>query len=278
MGAALARCLERGGYDVRVWNRSPEKAAEFDHVADDPEHLIRDADAVVICVRNYETTDEALRDVDDSVLAGKAVFQMSTGTSEDARRHQLWFTERGAQYVDGAILASPTTIGARSALIFCSGDRAAYTRHEAMLEVLAGGTTFLDEAVGAAAVLDCALLQLYYSTSLAALQGAAMCDAEGFPIDRYLAAATAFMPPLANAIRQACERAMSRDYIDDTGGGASLAAHHAATVHLGRLSRDLGVSSAFPDFIERTYADASNAGYVDAEKEAIFEMMRRRSA
>ena len=201
---------------------------------------------------------------------------MTSGTPNDARRHQAWFSERGARYVDVANLAGPATIGTESALIFCSGDRTVYERREPMLKFLAGGATFLDEAVGAAATLECALLSLYTATSLAALQGAAMCEAEGFPVDRFLSAANGWLPMFPNTIRQACERAVSGDYIDNSGAGASIAAHHAGSVHLARLSRDAGISSMLPDLVVHMYAAAIEAGHADSEKEAVFEILRHR--
>ena len=64
MGSALAKALVAKGYEVTVWNRSHEKAAEFaglTQVADSVFDAFSASSVIVVCVLNYEASDSLIR-------------------------------------------------------------------------------------------------------------------------------------------------------------------------------------------------------------------------
>jgi len=75
MGSALARALLAKGFEVTVWNRSPEKSAEFKGSAPVASSVI-DACAtsmvIIVCLLNYEAGNVLLRTPEvESLLSGK---------------------------------------------------------------------------------------------------------------------------------------------------------------------------------------------------------------
>ncbi|MEV4727900.1 NAD(P)-binding domain-containing protein, partial [Micromonospora humida] len=61
MGAAMARNLVRAGHVVRVWNRSPEKAAGTGAtVAQTPADAVRDADVIITMLYDGATVREVI--------------------------------------------------------------------------------------------------------------------------------------------------------------------------------------------------------------------------
>jgi 3-hydroxyisobutyrate dehydrogenase-like beta-hydroxyacid dehydrogenase len=54
----------------------------------------------------------------DLTLASRMLVELSTGTPQDARDAEAWARERGADYLDGAIIATPSQIGRPDTPIF----------------------------------------------------------------------------------------------------------------------------------------------------------------
>jgi 3-hydroxyisobutyrate dehydrogenase-like beta-hydroxyacid dehydrogenase len=276
MGAALAACLEEAGYDTLVWNRNSEKGKTFKRAAISPNEAFNEADLIIISICDYDATIEVLNSVDAQVIPGKHIVQTSSGTPGEARTLEAWVKQHDAHYLDAAILAYPQDIGGDNTPVFFSGEEAVFEAHADIFKTLAGASAYLGESVGAASLLDCALLQFFYAASLGALQGAAMCKSEGFPIESYVAALKSLIPFVEGSIDQIATRTTTGNYIDDTGAGASVAVHQAAIRHMGRLSRENQISAALPELIEATFAATSKAGYGGAELHAVFETLRRR--
>ena len=91
MGAAMARNLLKGGMEVRVWNRSRDKAEPLEEddatVADSPAEAAEGADFLLTMLADADTVAEV---VDDGVLSalsnGGVWLQMSTVGIEGTER------------------------------------------------------------------------------------------------------------------------------------------------------------------------------------------------
>ena len=181
MGSAIARCLSTQGYGPIVWNRSAEKAASFDRCADSAVTAIEQASLVFISVTDYASTFAVLEPCATLNLEGRTIMQMSSGTPNEARALDAWVRERGGTYLDAAIVSYPHAIGGPQTLIFIAGPQATYDESSDIFRTLGGNSQYVGIAIGAAATLDCAILQYMYGANLAALQGAAICASEDFP-------------------------------------------------------------------------------------------------
>jgi len=82
MGAPMARSLHRAGFDLRVWNRSRARSAEFERdgipVADDAAAVAADRDAVIIMVSDPSALAAVLGGVLQGLPEGGTVINMST--------------------------------------------------------------------------------------------------------------------------------------------------------------------------------------------------------
>ena len=114
MGAPMARHLAKAGFDVRVWNRTAEKAApladdgaqvcdspgEAMHGADFLVTMLADADAVEECV----TRDDALA---KAATSGALVWvQASTVGIDGTQRLASLAADAGVRYVDAPVLGT----------------------------------------------------------------------------------------------------------------------------------------------------------------------------
>ncbi|MDX1422885.1 MAG: NAD(P)-binding domain-containing protein, partial [Kiloniellales bacterium] len=106
MGSALARVLLENGYDLTVWNRSPEKAAPHvkagARLARSASEAIAASTTVVTCIRTHGDT-RALLEADAGSLAGKTIVELSTGDAREAEALMAWVRSQGADCLIGMI-------------------------------------------------------------------------------------------------------------------------------------------------------------------------------
>lgn len=190
MGSALIRTLAQQGNQLVIWNRTLEKAHALAQpgvtVATSFEQALAASPVVIFILADtaYAATTALLKQ-NQTLLAGKTIVQLSSGTPTDARTLSQFVTEQGGVYIDGGILAHPSMIGTEDALIFYSGNADAFAALEATFSSL-GAPTFQGEDPGAAAGLDLALNVAATPTVVALLQGLKICQVENLPVQRYV--------------------------------------------------------------------------------------------
>ncbi|GAA3565398.1 NAD(P)-dependent oxidoreductase [Nonomuraea rosea] len=185
MGSALAESLLAAGHRVTVWNRSPAKAqplvAKGATAAATPAEAVGPSDLVIVCVLDYPAVREVL---DDVSLAGRVVANLTTGRPAEARETASWAAERGADYLDGGIMAVPYMIAKPGALILYSGSQAAYDRHEQALAVMAE-PRYVGTDPGLAPLLDLAMLTGMYGQIAGFLEAAALVSSAKYPLTEF---------------------------------------------------------------------------------------------
>ena len=262
MGSALARALLAGGHQVTVWNRSAEKSVALVSsgacAATSVEDAVRASLIVMVCIDNYTSTLRLLEPIERH-LAGKTVIQLSTGSPRAARDSEKWFKDRGADYLDGAILAGPSDIG-KNALIVVAGAAATFALCEPFLAAVAGDLRHVGTNIGAASALDLAWLSEYYGFFLGVIHGVRVCESEAVPLDQYAALADAGSRSqwLLNIIANG----------QFANPSATLAVWFAALRRIQEHAREAGLSCEIPDlaaaFFERAIAEGYSEEHVAA--------------
>jgi 3-hydroxyisobutyrate dehydrogenase-like beta-hydroxyacid dehydrogenase len=272
MGTALARAFVDARHSVTVWNRSGAKTQPLVHsgaaAANSVSAAVAASPTVLICIDSYHTT-QALFDTADvlSLLPGRIIVQLTTGSPNEARNAAAWFSSHGALYLDGAILGGPANIATPRAMILYSGPRELFDRCKALLGVLGPGTRFVGENIGAAAAIDMAWLARHCGTYAGVAHGAAICEAEGADLEIY---ASLF-----------AESDSARSMIDVIRRGAfadppaTLSVWHAALRRLQDQARDTGISSEVPDLVLKLLGRAAAAGFGDEHIAAMVKVLRK---
>lgn len=263
MGSALARAFLRRGYATHVWNRTRSRAEPLEAAGARLAHTPRDAadaaDLVIVNLIDYETSEHVLGPV-TAELRGKLLVQLTSGSSQDARRTAAWALEHGIQYLDGAIMATPDFIGEEACTVFYSGPEAAFNQHSSALQALAGRSLYLGSKIGLAAALDSALLALLWGNLFGVLQGAAICRVEEYSLEEYSGHIQASKPMLDGAVGDLIQRIARRNF----GGEQSLAtleAHSVALRHLLTLCQEHGIHAAVPAAFKQLFQAAIDAGH-----------------
>lgn len=182
MGQALAGAFLAAGHPTTIWNRTPGKgdalvaggATRTDTAAE----AVRASDVVVVCLYDYAASRAVLAPIAPE-LAGRVLVNLTSDTPERSREAAAWAAEHGIDYLDGAILVPVTVIGTADALLFHSGPRSVYERHEDTLKVLGGHTVYLGEDHGLAAVYDNALLDFFWTSMSGLVHAFALAGADG---------------------------------------------------------------------------------------------------
>ena len=244
MGSALAGAFLNDGHPTTVWNRSAEKAGPLVHkgatCADTVDDAVLASPVVVVCVSDYEIVRKILDPVGDA-LSGRVVVNLTSGTPEQARETAAWAAERGADYLDGAIMAVPPMIGQPEALIFYGGAEAVFEAHKPTLLTLGGSTTYLGTDPGVPLVYDLALLGMLWSNLAGYLHALALVGTAKVDAATFLPYARAWFdnviaPDIPDVVREVDEG----DYATDI---SSLDVNKAAIAHLIHASEAQGIGA-----------------------------------
>ncbi|MCF1595108.1 NAD(P)-dependent oxidoreductase [Streptomyces muensis] len=279
MGQALAAAFLKAGHPTTVWNRTAAKADQL--VAEGATRAGSVADAiaasplVVVCVTDYAAVRELLDPLAGS-LKGKAVVNLTTGTSTQARETAEWAAGVETTYLDGAIMAIPPDIATDAAVLLYSGPKAAFDEHEATLRALgAAGTTYLDTDHGLSALYDMSLLGIMWGILNGFLQGAALLGTAKVK-------ATTFAPLANTMINVVTEYVTAYAPQIDEGkypaGDATMTVHQDAMEHLAEESETLGINAEMPRFFKALADRAVADGHADSGYAALIEQFRKPSA
>lgn len=264
MGSALARSLVNGGHDVTVWNRSPARMQPLVDMGAAPAVSVAAAveasPVVLVNIDDYPSTRALFEAADVAEkLSGRVVVQLSTGTPQEAREFEAWFTSQGADYLDGALLCYPEDIGTPGATIVYSGRLPVFDRCEALLTSLGENPRFVGERVGSAAALDLAWLSSLYGAFAGAAHGIVLCESEGVDLGLYANVG------VNDAARWIIETAKDDDFGDPT---ATLSVWNAGLQRIRDQARAATINSEVPDFVagilDRAEAEGHGAEHIAA--------------
>ncbi|XYI00092.1 NAD(P)-dependent oxidoreductase [Sorangium sp. So ce1128] len=227
---------------------------------------------LVVCVSDHAATRELLEtDGVAAALAGRALIQLSTGTPQEARDAEAWALHHGAEYLDGAILAWPRQIGGAEAVILASGARATYQRNEALLKTLAGGVTYMGEAIGRSSALFAAVLSYLAGRWISLCHGALICEAEGLSVASFGAMLASLAPILGADARH------MGDVIENGTYANPESALKTAGADIGRLVQHAGeanINAEFPRFAAALFRREIDAGHGAEEHAALIKVLR----
>lgn len=273
MGSALARAFIRAGHPTTVWNRTVDKtaplAAEGAHVAATIRAAVEASAIVVVNVSDYAASAALLRssDVIDA-LGGKLIVELTSGTPQSAREAAQWAEGQGAQYLDGAILATPDIIGGEAATILVSGSLPAFDAHRETLKVL-GTVRHVGEDPGVAAALEVVGLSQLWGGLFGALHAVALAQAEGVDLATLARQWTEGRPVVEGLVTDLIKRTQARRFTADQETLSTVAVHANALRHLAEITRmhqlDPGLIETYAAHFQR----AIGAGHRDDDFAAM---------
>ncbi|MDX3233711.1 NAD(P)-dependent oxidoreductase [Streptomyces sp. ME19-01-6] len=257
MGQALAGAFLKAGHPTTVWNRTASKAdqlvAEGARLAPTLGDALKAGSLTIICVTDYQAMQE-LFGASDGELDGTMLINLTSGSSAQAREAAQWAEQRGARYLDGAIMAIPPAIGTAEAVILHSGPQSDFEAHKSTLDVL-GTVTYLGADHGLASLYDVAGLAMMWSVLNAWLQGTALLRTAGVDAATYAPFARQIAVGVAEWLSGYAEQIDSGSFPAQE---SALETDARAMAHLIEESEAVGVNAELPKLI-KAMADRSIA-------------------
>lgn len=272
MGSALARAFANVGHRLTVWNRTPSRMQPLVSRGaigtETPAEAISQSPMTVLCIDKYDVSRRLIQEsgMIDS-MSGRTLVQLSTGTPAEARGFASWLMASGVEVLDGAIMPYPDGIGEADAQILFAGSKTVYEACEPVLDCLGGDLRYVGEEIGAAAVLDMALLTHQLANYLGVWHGARACEAEGLGVDVFASLFPQHDPAAHLAWR------IHRKEFDDP--GATLEVWNAALDRILEQARDAGINREIPELISNLFRRAIALGHGQKDIGTVIEVMRQ---
>ena len=188
MGSALASTLLGRGYSVTIWNRSPQKADPLvgagAELAGSASEAIAASPATITCITSHDRTIEIVQDA-DAVLSGKTIIELSTGGITEAETLADLLTEKGADWLIGAISGYPSSVGSEDLVLITSGDRGVWDRWETVMKTLGGSSVCVGDKAGMVPTLFAALFTVRQGFMFGMIYGGLVCKKAGISLEEF---------------------------------------------------------------------------------------------
>ncbi|MEE1832407.1 NAD(P)-dependent oxidoreductase [Streptomyces sp. SP17KL33] len=274
MGQALAGAFLRAGHPTTVWNRTTSKAdrlvAEGARLAPTVGDALKAGSPAIICVTDYQAVRELLGG-SDVELDGTMLINLTSGASAQAREAARWAEQRGARYLDGAVMAVPPAIGTAEAVILHSGPRADFEAHRSTLGAL-GTVTYLGADHGLASLYDVAGLAMMWSVLNAWLQGTALLRTAGVDAETYAPFAQRIAAGVADWLPGYAQQIDSGSFPAEV---SALETDARAMAHLIEESEAVGVDAELPRLIKAIADRSIAAGHGGEQYPVLIEEFSR---
>jgi 3-hydroxyisobutyrate dehydrogenase-like beta-hydroxyacid dehydrogenase len=159
MGSGMASNLLKAGYDLTVWNRSPEKCEPFARkgrrVAGTPADAVRDVDLVMYSLSNEQAIEEVVfggKGILSGIKEGQIAMDMSTVLPATSLREQEAYAKHGVDFVDAPVFGSKQESADAKLWIMAAGNKAIFEKVKSVLEHLGQTVHYLGKNGNAAAM------------------------------------------------------------------------------------------------------------------------------
>ena len=135
MGSAIARRVAAGGYQLTLWNRTPDRARAVGvgRVVESPEAAVEGAEVVLSSLYDPASIRDVYARVERTAASGQVFLEMSTVGPEVLEELAPRLASCGADLLASPISGSIPAIEQGSALILVGGDAGAFERARPVL-------------------------------------------------------------------------------------------------------------------------------------------------
>jgi 3-hydroxyisobutyrate dehydrogenase len=153
MGAPMARNLLKAGFQVRVWNRTPDKArvlaAEGADLAETPADAVREAAFVITMLTDAGAVLAVMGQAAESVPDG-AVWLQTSMVGTGVERVAGFAEDHGITFVDCPVIGTRETAKTGRLVVLASGPGDALDRAQPIFDAIGCKTVRLEPEAGRA--------------------------------------------------------------------------------------------------------------------------------
>lgn len=274
MGYPLVLRLISEGYDLKVFNRTFEKAASLSElgaqVTQSPGEAMREVELIIMAVSAADAANVLLDQVGDlSNLDGRVLMVLSTMSSEETLALRARAEDAGMIYLETPVMGGPSEVLNGSLTIMVGADEQSWQEWKPFLTRLAEHVHWTGP-VGSASVLKLALNQFMASSVTALSTSIALVQSANVPVEMLMEILRPF-PYYAASYDSKLPLLLSGQYadpkftIDMMGKDVRLMVEEA---------RQRGIYSATLQSIHELYQASSAAGRGEQDYSAIFQIVK----
>jgi len=150
LGKEIAKRLIQGGFSLKVWNRTKEKARDLEvEVAESPYEIANTCDPIFVIVFDSEASREVIfgdKGLIQGDLKGKTIIDMTTNDPSYVKEAERRLKEVGAFYVDAPILGSVIPARKGELTLLLAGDEEKAKAYQFLYQTFAKNIYYLGEA------------------------------------------------------------------------------------------------------------------------------------
>lgn len=273
MGKKLAQIYIGDGYDVTVWNRSPEKAQDLNahRVASGVTEALDASDVIVICVLDNSIVFDLINRA-GSVLLGKTIINFTTGSPEEVKDLEASIKSAGGFYLNGAIQVAPEQMAMADTTILMAGNKSVFDKYRALLDKLGGNIKYLAENAAASPAMDLATLSWVYGSFLGLMYGVAFCRKEGINLDQYSTVIGEIAGSFLEFYKHEIKTIAENDYnITQSPMAISIIASQRIT----DAAKSMGLDTRFTDSVAAMLANTKKHGLENEEVSALIKIVEK---
>jgi 3-hydroxyisobutyrate dehydrogenase-like beta-hydroxyacid dehydrogenase len=276
MGSALAAAFLAGGHPTTVWNRTAEKAdplvAKGARLASSVRDAVTASPLVVVSVKGNAVARETLEPGGHD-LAGRAVVNLTDGTSAEARAVAEWATDQGSEYLHGQIMTIAPAVGHPEAVIFYGGAETVYRRYHSTLQLLGGRGSLIAADAGVPTMYGMAVHGTMWGTLNGFLHAAALLSIEGIEMKQFLDRAGASISALLSLLPSIADEVDRGEHATPYG---ALQHHLPSVQDLVQESRARGINDEFPGYTLALIAKAVDDGHATDSYSRLVDQFKKR--
>jgi 3-hydroxyisobutyrate dehydrogenase len=272
MGGPMARNLAAAGHEVRVWNRTEDKARALEQdgarVARSPRDAARGAEVLVTMLADADAVEHVMCGDEGALFAlgeGAVWAQMSTVGLAGTERLAALAAEEHRSFVDAPVLGTKQPAEAGELLVFASGPQAAREPCAPVFDAVGRATRWLGEEPGLATraklVLNAWVLELVGATA------EVVSLARALELDPQLFLEAIQGSPLDSAYARTKGKAMIEGTTQEPSFPLALARKDIELVREAASARELALPMA--DALADSFARAEQAGFGGEDMAAV---------
>lgn len=269
MGLGMARNLAKAGFLSAVYNRTAAKTAEFKvAVFDSPEALAADVDLVLICVSADQDVLSVVEAIALTVKSGTIVVDMSTVSSETAKKAGAILVEKQVAFLDAPVSGGVEGAKNGKLAMMVGGDLEALEKARPVLEELAARIVYMG-ATGSGQATKAVNQIMGAGINQAVTEALAFAQAQGLALDKVIdvisggASGNWFLQHRGSTMTQGT-----------FAPGFKLALHHKDLKICQSMAAQTGFSTPITDMTISHYAQLMADGYGDEDISALYRLKK----
>ena len=274
MGSALASTLLHNGFNVTVWNRSPDKTSRLENegatVARSCDQAIAANSTIIVCIKTHTDTRILLESVQN--LKGKNIIELSTGSAPEAETLYKWLEKVNASCLIGMICTFPRDIGKGDSTIVTVGSSDLWDQSKEMLKILAGQSTYIGSQVSALAILYSALFLPRQGFMFGMIYGALLCKKAGVSMEDYVAQIPLTIKVVSDYYDVFASSVPNENFENPQ---ASIDTYVAAFKDTLESFHDNGVNDELPQLLSKLVNMGADAGLGDKQVTSLVNLLSK---